>query len=141
MYCTVEHIISAMDERLVAQLSNDVNPSQINIDVLENIINTNNEIIDGYLRGRYPLPFNKSIPILTEIAIQLVKYDLYRRRDKVTQLLQDSRKEVINTLINIQKGIITLDVGTSETRPTAYAVTAKSGIFDNALNKFNSMLC
>ncbi len=140
MYCSIEDILQSMDERLVAQLTNDSNPNSIDIDILQGIIDANIEFINGYLRGRYPLPLSNQHLILKQLAVELVKYDLYKRRDRLTDRIIEQRKDAINTLQNIQKGNITLNEGSGENRPSAIGYTNNDSVFKSILTKYKNMI-
>ena len=139
VYCTLDDILQAVGINAVAKLSNDNNPAIVEDSVVNNLIKNNSELIDGYLRGRYALPLINQHQILNQINIDLVKYDLYKRREQVTDRMQESRKELLAILSNIQKGVITLDEGNAETRPSAVSYTKTSGVFDGIIKQFRNL--
>lgn len=139
MYCTLEDILQAIGENTVAKMSNDSTPTVIDKDVVNTLIANSTELINGYLRGRYALPLENSHKILNQINIELVKYDLYKRREQVTDRMQEYRRELLTTLSNIQKGVITLDEGTAESRPSAVSYTKSKGVFTDILIKYRNL--
>jgi len=130
MYCTIQDIIDDLTENVVAQLSNDIEPNVINREIVNKYIIDATQIIDGYLRGRYKLPLINEHSILKKICVDIVKYELYKRRGKIFDNIQDLYKDGIATLEKIQKGIITLNEGTTETRPSFYLVSEREPVFE-----------
>lgn len=139
MYCTLEDILQVMDEKLVAQLSNDANPQQIDVSIVQIFIEQNSTLINGYLRGRYPLPLKGDLQLIRQIAVDLVKFDLYSRRDKISDRLSELRKECLSKLEKIQKGIITLEVKDGE-QPIPIRYTEHPPIFEDMLIGYRNML-
>ena len=77
------------------------------------------ELVDGYLRGRYQLPLDPVPTILRDAVVYLARHWLYQRRPEgaLPDAVKDSRKDTLQLLENIRDGVITL--GT----PTGQAVT------------------
>lgn len=125
MYCSVQDIIEDLTENVVAQLSNDDDPSMVNHNIVNKYISEASQIIDGFLRSRYELPLHNEHAILKKVCIDLVKYELYKRRGKVYEDVLNLYKDGISVLEKIQKGMITLDEGTAETRPGFYLVSER----------------
>lgn len=130
MYCTVQDIVDDLTEKVVAQLSNDEEPNVVNDEIVSKYISDVTQIIDGYLRGRYELPIINEHSILKKICIDIVKYELYKRRGKVFDNIQNFYKDGIATLEKIQKGMITLNEGTAESRPGFFLVSERKPVFD-----------
>lgn len=130
MYCTVKDIIDDLTEKVLAQLSNDNDPNVINNGIVSKYISDVTQIIDGYLRGRYELPLTKEHSILKKICIDIVKYELYKRRGKVFDNIQNFYQDGIATLEKIQKGMIILNEGSAETRPSFFLVSEREPVFD-----------
>lgn len=118
MYCSAQDIIDYKTEKEVAMLTNDTVPSIVDRNVLEKIILDASDYINGFLYGRYSLPLIGSHTIIKKICVDLVYYELYKRRNKLTELIQSLYSEANKTLDKLQRGIITLDEGTPEARPT-----------------------
>jgi phage gp36-like protein len=82
------------------------------------------------LRSRYPLPLAGEHSILQKVCIDLVKYELYKRRGKVFDSIQNLYKDGISTLEKIQRGMISLDEGTPETRPGFFLVSNRKPVIN-----------
>jgi len=128
MYCTVQDIIEDLTEDVVAQLSNDEDPSIVNHDIVEKYISQASQLIDGFLRSRYQLPLLNSHAVIKKSCIDIVKYELYKRRGKLYDSIQKLYEDSISNLEKIQKGLITLDEGSPETRPGFYLVSEREPV-------------
>jgi phage gp36-like protein len=133
MYCTLQDILDDLTEKVVAQLSNDNDPNSVNNELVTKYIIDSTQLIDGFLRSRYPLPLVKDHSILKKVCIDIVKYELYKRRGKVFDSVQNLYKDAMSILEKIQKGMITLDEGTPETRPGFYYVSERKPVFDKEI--------
>lgn len=133
MYCTVQDIVDDLTEKVVAQLSNDDDPNNVNYEIVSKYISEVTQVIDAYLRGRYNLPLVNENSILKKVCIDIVKYELYKRRGKVFDKIQGLYKDGIYTLEKIQKGIITLNEGTAETRPGFFLVSERDAVFNKTI--------
>lgn len=137
MYCTIQDIKDDLTEKVVAQLSNDENPNEVNEEIVSKYIAESTQLIDGFLRSRYELPLRNEHAILKKVCIDLVKYELYKRRGKVFDSIQNLYKDGISTLEKVQKGMIILDEGTPETRPGFFLVSERKPLFDkNKLDNY-----
>jgi phage gp36-like protein len=128
MYCNVQDIKDDLTEKVVAQLSNDENPNEVNEEIVIKYISESTQLIDGFLRSRYGLPLEKEHSIIKKLCIDIVKYELYKRRGKVFDNIQNLYKDGISTLEKIQKGMIILDEGSPETRPGFFLVSERKPV-------------
>ena len=137
MYCTISDIEEQITNKIVAQCSNDLDPSVINETIVNNIISQISELIDDYLRDRYHLPLYNTHETIKNACVVLSAYNLQARRGKVSDFWQKQNDSMIQTLKDIQKGVITLDEGTVEDRPVKYAVSQRTQIYtQELLSKF-----
>ena len=139
-YCTIDDIKNKLSEAEIARLSNDIEPTVIEEDVVNEMINSNSEIIDGYIRGRYPMDEVAANSILKNICIQLTIVDLYDRRNKakLPENLMRTRTDQFNHLKSIQSGVLTLDTEDSEDRPKFFKVSSSDQVFtDDLYTEFN----
>lgn len=133
MYCTINDIINELSYKISAQLSNDADPNTLNDTLIEQYISDASELINSYLRGRYPLPLQSDHAIIKNICIDVVKYELYKRRSKLDENLKDIYNNAISDLNKLQRGIIVLDEGTTDTRPKHFAINTKTQMFTQEL--------
>ena len=110
-YCTIEDIELHTSTPTLSQLTSDDGTEAINRDVAQESILYASTLIDGYLRGRYTLPLNIHFPLLRVLCIDISVYRLYSRRmrNEMPEVIEQHYKNAIQTLKDIQKGIITLE--------------------------------
>ncbi len=123
MYLTIDKLKREVSEKTLVQLSNDdYQATAINVDVVSAAIAYACELIDGYLRSRYVLPLDKPHTILTQLAIDIALYRLYKRRpegDDIPSAVIDANKAAIKTLEAIQSDKLHLGISGSETNDIA----------------------
>lgn len=109
-YCTIEDIELQTTTPTLSQLTSDDGIEAINRDVAQESILYASTLIDGYLRGRYTLPLNIHFPLLRIICIDLSIHRLYSRRmrNEMPDVIEQNYKNSIQTLRDIQKGVISL---------------------------------
>jgi phage gp36-like protein len=99
MYCTTADVVQEMSERLVAQSSDDVNGTSVNVAVVEDLIQKSTNDIDDYLRGRYALPIDilqtATLSTLRQFCTTLTICRLYARRLNGKKLVKIQRGERI----------------------------------------------
>lgn len=132
-YCTLADVIENIPSNILAQLSNDLTPSTVSEDIINQFIIDSSAIIDSYLRGRYILPLINTHTILKKICIDIVKYELYKRRNIINESVNIIYKDAVLTLDKLQKGIVVLNEGTSADRPAFYLGTTHTDLFSDDL--------
>ncbi|APC14531.1 hypothetical protein BLL42_01820 [Pseudomonas frederiksbergensis] len=119
-YCTRADIGNAMPLRTLIQLSND-DPAaqQPNEVVIEDGVRQAEELVDGYLRGRYDLPLNPVPTVLRDAVVYLARHWLYQRRPEgaLPDSVKDNRKDTIKLLESIRDGVVTLGMPGGEAAP------------------------
>lgn len=108
-YCTLQDMIVYMTPELISQITDDQGLEEINMDMIGYVINQSSDMIDGYIRGRYPVPIPVPVPTMIEdIAARMAVFFLWKRGLSTT--LPDQIKEdynyCIRTLIGCQQGKI-----------------------------------
>nr|VFK16262.1 MAG: Mu-like prophage protein gp36 [Candidatus Kentron sp. LFY] len=114
-YCTPEDLALAVPRETLAQLSNDDAPEDgPDMAVLERVVSDAEDLIDGYLRGRYDLPFPSAPSVVRRITVDLARHGLYARRpeggDDLPDAVVRAYKAGIETLKAIRDGGISLGV-------------------------------
>lgn len=119
-YCTLADIAKAIPPVTLLQLSND-DPAaqQPDESVIEDAVRAACELTDGYLRGRYSLPFDPVPTVLRDAAISLVRYTLYSRRPEtdLPDAVKDDRRNTIKLLESIRDGVVTLGLPSGKATP------------------------
>ena len=142
MYCILQDIIDDVTERTLIELTNDDDGG---LDVNEDLVNAKiDEVcryIDSNLSVSYTVPITNldDIKIIRPIAITLVICDLFQRRLSLNyppSLIQ-RKKDAMNDLMNIQKGLIQLNPVNSPSKESCIRVSSRTQIFtDKVLNKY-----
>lgn len=109
-YCTIDDIELHTSPPTLSQLTSDDGTEAVNRDVAQESILYASTLIDGYLRGRYTLPLNIHFPLLRVLCVDISIYRLYSRRmrNEMPEVIENNYKNAIQTLKDIQKGVITL---------------------------------
>ena len=119
-YCTRADIGNAIPEIPLIQLSND-DPAaeQPNENVIGDGVRQAEELVDGYLRGRYNLPLDPVPTVLRDAVVYLARHWLYQRRPEgsMPDPVKDSRKDTIKLLESIRDGVVTLGMPTGQAAP------------------------
>lgn len=128
-YCTRADLGNAIPELTLIQLSND-DPSaeQPNEAVIEDGVRQAEELVDGYLRGRYNLPLDPVPTVLRDAVVYLARHWLYQRRPEgvLPEAVKDSRKDTIKLLESIRDGVVTLGMPTGQATPEPGEVRVRS---------------
>ncbi|WP_122300387.1 DUF1320 domain-containing protein [Pseudomonas syringae] len=119
-YCTHADIGRAIPELTLIQLSND-DPAAVapNESVIEDGVRQAEELVDGYLRGRYELPLVPVPTVLRDAVVYLARHWLYQRRPEgaLPDAVKDSRKDTIKLLESIRDGVVTLGMPSGQATP------------------------
>ncbi len=108
-YCTLDDIKKLLPEESLIQLTDDAGSGVVDTDVVDDAIDYADQLIDGYLRGRYTLPLSTVPSFLKKLSIDLVIFYLYGRRPEIGN--DNVAKKYVNTvrlLEQIQAGKISL---------------------------------
>ncbi|POG06594.1 hypothetical protein BGP82_30350 [Pseudomonas putida] len=128
-YCNRTDIGNSIPELTLLQLSND-DPAaeQPNESVIEDGVRQAEELVDGYLRGRYVLPLEPVPTVLRDAVVYLTRHWLYQRRPEgiVPDAVKDSRKDTIKLLESIRDGVVTLGMPTGLATPEPGEVRVRS---------------
>ncbi len=136
-YCSTDDIQSVITNDDLVQLTNDSGGDSVDTTKITEAISYVDNIIDGYLRGRYDLPLASTPDELKYIAVDFVVYRLYSRRmsTEVPRSISEKHETVINLLSRIQKGTFNLGIETSEAFNNPALKINKSGS-TSSVNKF-----
>jgi phage gp36-like protein len=142
MYCTLEDIKKAIPEKNIIELTDDDNFGSIDEAKVQDAIDYAEQLINGYLRGRYPVPLEPVPKIIRRLAVDLAVFQLYSRRFELDmpQSMLDRRKEIIKLLEYIQAGKVLLDIETQNSPGQGYykanKTTEDRTFSKDILNKF-----
>lgn len=119
-YCTHADIAKAIPPLTLLQLSNDDPAAELpDESVIEDCIRSAEELVDGYLRGRYNLPFDPVPTVLRDAAVSLARYALYGRRPEtdLPDVVKDDRRNTVKLLESIRDGVVTLGLPSGKAAP------------------------
>lgn len=128
-YCTRADIGKAIPELTLIQLSNDDPTAELpDESVIEDGIRQAEELVDGYLRGRYDLPLDPVPSVLRDAVVYLTRHWLYQRRPEgaIPEAVKDSRKDTLKLLESIRDGVVTLGMPTGEAAPEPGKIRARA---------------
>ena len=106
-YSTFVDLKNYLPESVLLQLTDDNNTDDIDQTKTEDCIRQADDLIDGYLRGRYTVPITGTVPVLIEdISTKLAVYFLFKRSLILTLPgpIKDDYDYCMTQLNNIQKG-------------------------------------
>lgn len=128
-YCTRADIGKAIPELTLTQLSNDDPAAMLpNEEVIEDGVRQGEELVDGYLRGRYNLPLDPVPTVLRDAVVFLTRYWLYQRRPEgaIPNAVKDSRKDTIKLLESIRDGVVSLGMPSGQAAPEPGEIKVRS---------------
>lgn len=128
-YCTRADIGKAIPELTLTQLSNDDPAAMLpNEEVIEDGVRQGEELVDGYLRGRYNLPLDPVPTVLRDAVVFLTRYWLYQRRPEgaIPDAVKDSRKDTIKLLESIRDGVVSLGMPSGQAAPEPGEIKVRS---------------
>lgn len=112
-YCTLIDLEQAIPQQVLIWLSND-DPAATHYDeaIVEKAISYASELCDGYLLSRYSLPLVSVPVIVRDSVVYLARYWLYQRRPEgeIPEGVKDAQKSALDTLAQIQRGIVSLNI-------------------------------
>lgn len=132
-YINAENMLKAMSKPELVQLTNDEpRATEPDMTVVDEAIRYASDLVDGYLRGRYPLPL-KSVPtVLPPLCINIARHFLHSRRINRADFpkpLETAYNTTIKTLESIRDGKIHIGIATldkpSQPEPGAYHVRVR----------------
>ena len=125
-YCTLADITKRIPETTLVNLTDDQDLGVIDEAVVSGIIADADELIDGFLRGRYELPLADIPGLVKSLSVDLVAYSIYGRRAEfeIPKAVSDKHAATLKILQSIQKGEVRLGVAGVEA--PAPAVPANS---------------
>ena len=125
-YAVKQDLIDRFGERELVQVTNPETPDAEAIDdtVLTRALSDADAEIDGYLIGRYELPFDTAPAVLVRSACDIARYHLYD--DRVTEQVQRRYDDVVKFLAAVSKGDISLGVDVADA-PTSGGAQSSGG--------------
>jgi phage gp36-like protein len=136
-YCATADITSTIANSDLIQLTNDSGDAYVDTTKITDAISYVDNMIDGYIRGRYDLPLASTPDELKYLALDLVVYRLYSRRmyTDLPETVKENYSNAIKTLKDIQAGKFNLGVESTEAFSDPALKTNKTTT-TSSVNKF-----
>lgn len=111
-YCAASDITAIISNSDLIQLTNSSGGDTVVTSVITAAIDFADNMIDGYLRGRYTLPLTSTPDELKYIEVELVVYRLYSLRAfaPVPENINERQKDAMKKLYDIQRGQFSLGI-------------------------------
>lgn len=139
-YCTLDDLKSSAVEATLVQLTDDdASTGEIDHTKVAEAIAYADQLIDGYLRGRYTLPLNPVPGVIKNISVDLAIFHLYARRPELemTEAQMFKYKNSVKLLEQIQKGLITFGIESADSGPGAGEYRTNKTADDRVFSKTN----
>jgi len=108
LYSTISDLKKYMEPEIIRQLTDDNNTGEIDTKIVYDCISQADNLIDSFLRGRYPADMEVSdVPgLISDISTKLAAYNLYRRKMQLTlpETISKDYKFCVDMLRDIQSG-------------------------------------
>lgn len=137
MYATVTDMTRRIKSDELIQLTDDAMRGVMDAAAVATALTSAGHLIDSYLAPVYALPLSSIPPVLTDYAVDIARYRLYR--DAVPENVQTRYDEAIDWLKLVSTGKVKLDVAGIEPASQPDAIlTAPSLIADkrDSLRRF-----
>lgn len=108
MYATQDDMVKTFGERECVSLTDENMTGNINAGVMDNALQRASAEIDGYLVGRYALPFADGARILTGRCCDIARYHLATTYKITKQEIQARYDDAIRFLEKVAEGKISL---------------------------------
>lgn len=112
MYSSLNDIKKSISESEIVNLTDDNANGYIDETVVNECLSKADELINGYLRGKYLLPIVNVPSLIKNISVELAIYYLYSRRFRtdIPESIEKIYKAQVKILEQIQKGFIVLGI-------------------------------
>lgn len=114
MYINADDLAKAMSKAELVQLTNDEpRATEPNDEIIQAAIAYACDLVDGYLRGRYPLPLQDVPTVLPPLCINIARHYLHSRRlnrADFPKVLETAYNATIKALEQIRDGKIHIGV-------------------------------
>jgi phage gp36-like protein len=109
-YCTIDDLTNALPQTRIIELTDDEHLGVMDQAAVAQALSDADELIDGYLRGRYSLPLPAAPRLLVRVGVDLTSFNLYSRRLDLDmpEAMQTRYKNAMKLLEQIRDGRISL---------------------------------
>lgn len=112
MYCTQTDIEERFGQAELIQLTDRVRSGSVDTTAVARAIADASAEVDGYLAGRYTLPFATIPPVLIRLTCDIAVYNLFaaRRNGGMVDDVRNRYRDAVRLLENIASGKVTFGV-------------------------------
>jgi phage gp36-like protein len=105
-YSTVEDLKNYLPASQLVEMTDDSDTGEIGLEKLNDVIRRADDLIDSFLRGRYPLPLTTIPSFIHDISTKLASYFLFKRALILTlpEPVKEDYENCLDILMKIQKG-------------------------------------
>lgn len=125
-YATLQDLITRFSERRLIQLTDRLDPpaEAVDVTVVAEALTHADDLIDGYVRGTYALPFAVVPPILNGLACDIAWFRLFQ---EPTEEARKRYEDALRSLRDIAAGKIKLPVEGGAEAPSRPDVIVRQG--------------
>ena len=107
-YTTVNELKLYIPSEVLLQITDDNSTDSIDQEKIQYCIRQADDLIDGYLRGRYPVPLTTVPAMISDVSVKLAVYFLFKRALILTmpETITADYNDGMAILRDIQKGRI-----------------------------------
>lgn len=135
-YCTQDNILAMVDEETLVSITDDDDTGSVDADVIAAAIADADAAIDTYLVRQYTVPMASPVPdMVRKLSVDVSLYNLYSRRNRVPESVEQRFKDAVVTLRDIaagKAGIPGAVDAPSDQSDNGVAVTSGTRIFTRA---------
>lgn len=127
-YCALTDITKTVPEKDIIQLTDDNGLGVVDQVKADDAISYADQLIDSYLRGRYPLPLTTVPGLIKNLSADIALFHLYGRRIElnIPESIMAKYKNAIKLLEQIQKGLISLGIESASSSAGSYKTNKTS---------------
>lgn len=133
-YIVQADLLAQLSQAQLTQLTDDIGNGVIDDTRVDQAIADAEAEIDGYVATRYAVPVAAPVPaLLKKLAIDITVYNLWRRKQKIPDLVRTAYEDAVKKLEAIAKGVVTLGVDPApaeSSKGTAGETFGSERIFD-----------
>src|SRR5258706_5992693 len=110
-YIAQADIIGQISNAQLIQLTDDDRTGLVDAAKVDKAISDAESEINGYVATRYAVPVAAPVPdLVKKLATDIAVYSLWRRRQKVPEIVRTAYEDAMKKLSDISKGVITLGI-------------------------------
>ncbi len=114
MYATLSDLQAVLSPAELTQLTDDAGVGSVDQTVIDRALADAQAEVDGYVGTRHPVPLPSPPPLVRRLTVDLAIWQLYNRRDLVTDARKIQADAARRLLKQIAEGLVTLGLPSSQ---------------------------